>query len=592
MFKLLAVVLVLVVVLRCLLGRIRWRPHGYRVPLLQRLRPTKDFRSRRFRWKRTPEKQYDHIVLGAGISGLACGAALAKNGKRVLVLEKHDVAGGSIHVFSGHGVEFDTGFHYVGDVHKHLKLLDFLGVTPMTWRKLGTPEDGHIYDRFHIRDRIYDARAGEQALIDDLTRDFPDEALGIRQYVQAVKRYAQQDLVFESKLVPWPWVRQLLDRYVLRSFYQQSRISAYDWVSQFTSNEDLREVLCALSIDGGPPPSIQSSFMHASIVNHFLEGAYYPVGGAATLPNSLIPTIEMHGGDVFTQAHVSQIVIENRQVVGVMVNDVFIPCRSVISSLGIPATFDSDLIAPQWQASLPYEDLLERVPCSVTYFFTYVVLDGTDDELGLRSSNDWIWQEGRFEESIQRFNQSPYSAKPITFIASNSAKDPSWSTRYPGKSVVAVISWSQKELFDGMDHGTSGHRTEEMYGKCKRFFEKINLETLAKIYPKTQGKILTHFSATPSTLKHYIGSYACYGLDATTERFATDHGMGHDCLRPQTDISGLWLTGQDLTSLGVTGAFMSGILTANAVEGYGGWTDIVLGAVGIRRDLLTDLGWY
>ena len=49
------------------------------------------------------------IVIGSGISGMTTSALLAKAGKRVLVLEQHDQAGGCCHSFVEKGFEFDSG---------------------------------------------------------------------------------------------------------------------------------------------------------------------------------------------------------------------------------------------------------------------------------------------------------------------------------------------------------------------------------------------------------------------------------------------------------------------------------------------------
>jgi all-trans-retinol 13,14-reductase len=57
---------------------------------------------------------WDVIVIGSGIGGLSAAALLAKEGKKVLVLEQHDIAGGNLHTFTEKGYEFDTGLHYVG----------------------------------------------------------------------------------------------------------------------------------------------------------------------------------------------------------------------------------------------------------------------------------------------------------------------------------------------------------------------------------------------------------------------------------------------------------------------------------------------
>ena len=50
-----------------------------------------------------------------------------------------------------------------------------------------------------------------------------------------------------------------------------------------------------------------------------------------------------------------------------------------------------------------------------------------------------------------------------------------------------------------------------------------------------------------------------YGLDHTPSRFH------QKWLRPQTDIKNLYLTGQDVLTVGVTSALFSGLITASAI---------------------------
>ncbi len=70
---------------------------------------------RRFSPEKVPAN-LDALVIGSGISGLATAAVLAKSGKKVLVLEQHDRAGGCCHTFVEKGYEFDVGVHYVGNM--------------------------------------------------------------------------------------------------------------------------------------------------------------------------------------------------------------------------------------------------------------------------------------------------------------------------------------------------------------------------------------------------------------------------------------------------------------------------------------------
>lgn len=60
------------------------------------------------------EARYDVIIVGAGIGGLTCGAALAKAGKKVLICERHAKPGGYVTSFQRAGFTFDGGLQSFG----------------------------------------------------------------------------------------------------------------------------------------------------------------------------------------------------------------------------------------------------------------------------------------------------------------------------------------------------------------------------------------------------------------------------------------------------------------------------------------------
>ena len=55
-----------------------------------------------FAAKKVPQ-DLDAIVIGSGIGGLSCAALLSRAGKKALVLEQHDQAGGCCHTFHEKG---------------------------------------------------------------------------------------------------------------------------------------------------------------------------------------------------------------------------------------------------------------------------------------------------------------------------------------------------------------------------------------------------------------------------------------------------------------------------------------------------------
>eukprot|EP00092_Neocalanus_flemingeri_P083837 GFUD01105244.1.p1 GENE.GFUD01105244.1~~GFUD01105244.1.p1 ORF type:complete len:103 (+),score=37.21 GFUD01105244.1:2-310(+) len=85
---------------------------------------------------------------------------------------------------------------------------------------------------------------------------------------------------------------------------------------------------------------------------------------------------------------------------------------------------------------------------------------------------------------------------------------------------------------------------------------------------------------SPVTNKHYIAQPhgELYGLDHSVNRFDP---LTVAKLRPQTDVPGLFLTGQDILTCGFTGAMFGGVLAAQAVMGRNVMTD----AIALKKQL-------
>ena len=54
---------------------------------------------------------YDVIVVGGGLGGLTAGAKLAKEGRKVLLIEQHDRPGGCATTFKRRDFIMEVGLH-------------------------------------------------------------------------------------------------------------------------------------------------------------------------------------------------------------------------------------------------------------------------------------------------------------------------------------------------------------------------------------------------------------------------------------------------------------------------------------------------
>src|SRR5690349_12564895 len=134
-------------------------------------------------------EQYDVVIIGSGLGGLACGAILAREGYKVCVLEKNKQIGGTLQTFVRERVIFDSGVHYVGGLGEGQnlnQLFKFMGI--MDKLKLHRMDE-EVFDAIMFGDDpvVYQYAQGYEKFIANLTRQFPEEEEAIRTYCDGIK---------------------------------------------------------------------------------------------------------------------------------------------------------------------------------------------------------------------------------------------------------------------------------------------------------------------------------------------------------------------------------------------------------------------
>ena len=510
-------------------------------------------------YKKLPlDESWDAIVIGSGIGGLSAAALLSRYAeKRVLVLERHYVPGGYTHVFHRRGYEWDVGVHYVGETHDKEGMLrrvfDFITNDQLEWAPM--PD---VYDRVLIGDRSYEFVRGVDRFRARLKDYFPGECAVIDAYIKAVQAASRaiERFVME-KSIPTP-IAFVVGGLLRKPFLRWARRTTADVLRGLTTNKELIGVLTAQWPDYGLPPQQSSFGIHALIANHYFDGANYPVGGASRIADTIAPVIAKSGGTIAVNAEVAAILVRKNRAIGVRMSDgreLF--AKTVISDVGARRTFE-DLLVESTPSVERLRGEFRSIPPSAAHICLYVGAKSTASQLGLSGTNLWVYPTFDHDANFRRIQSDPEAAFSYLYCSFPSAKDPDFERRHPGRCTVEAITVAPFDWFQRWN-GTQWRARGAEYDAFKTSLSTRVQRALEQYVPALSGKIDYCELSTPLSTQHFMNHRhgEPYGLSITPARF------GVRSLRPKTAIANLYLTGQDIVTLGVAGALSGGIATAS-----------------------------
>ncbi len=499
---------------------------------------------------------YDAIIIGSGLGGLTTAVILAKAGKKVLVLEKHYVPGGFTHTFKRKKFVWDVGVHYVGQMSDEKSLMrkafDYLTDGKLKWADMG-----EIYDQIIIGKDIYNFVKGIENQQKQLIAYFPEEQRAIEKYFELVKNAAAHSkLFFGERAMPY-WLSNTLGYFMRKKFYSYSDRTTYDVLKELTNNKKLISVLCAQCGNYGMPPKKSSFGIHAMVVEHFIEGGNYPIGGASSIHKFLLAVLEKNGGTLALKAEVKNVIIDGKKAIGVeMKNGERIIAKKIISNAGAHNTFKHFLSNKMEVDSMA----VKVINPSISHVCLYIGLSTDGKAIQLPKHNIWMYEDYDFDQKNSNHLSIENSTSPLIYVSFPSEKDPAWLSEHPNTATIQVIgsfpySWSKQ---------WEDKKWQKRGEDYEAFKEKIKQDLLLKLYevlPEVKNHIAVCELSTPLSTKHF-SNYAngeIYGLEHSPQRFRLRQ------LRAKTKIKNLYLTGQDIVCVGVGAAMFSGIITSVSV---------------------------
>jgi all-trans-retinol 13,14-reductase len=311
----------------------------------------------------------------------------------------------------------------------------------------------------------------------------------------------------------------------------------------------------------GATPENSPFALHAINMNHYRTGSYYPVGGPGQIAECIIPTITDAGGQLAVSSKVARILVENGRAVGVKLESgEEIRSNLVISDVGAYPTF-VDLLDPEVSNKFGYPSRFDTLAPSPGHGWLTL---GYDEHIDLPKHIIWAMACVPGKDPYDISGADAIYKKDMNldgmgaYILCPSARDPSFQQRYPGKSTVMILCETSPEW--NARGKTDPKFKAELSAKLDEKLYEITLRHIPALRGKTPKYRASGFPVGCNPWSWKGGSY---GLAPTKERFLGDTHW----TRPQTEIQGLYLTGQDAFAPGFVGAMMGGRVCYSVVTG-------------------------
>jgi len=454
--------------------------------------------------------EYDTVIIGAGMSGLAAGIRLAYFEKKVCILERHYRAGGLSSFYRRKAYNIDVGLHAMTNY-----------VPPKSGKSTPLPK---LLRQLRLQHEDFDLCQQKMSVI-----RFPEKSLRFTNefdyFVQEVNDNFPAQTDNFQKLI-----EEIFDYDELA--LDAKPISARQVVSSIITDPLLVEMLfCPLMFYGSAQENdIEFGQFVIMFKGIYHEGFARPQEGVRQVLDKLIGKYEEHGGELRLKCGVEKLRVANGRVEAVVLdNGEELVADKVMSSAGY---FETMRLLSDYNPSAQEENLGQ---ISLNEFV--MILDKEPAELGYDTTITFYNNADKFDY------RKP--AEPVD-VSSGVICCPNNFQLYKPlpEGMIRITNMANYDLWSRLD--------EERYEAEKARWLEKSINEVIKIVPDFRDSIIYTDVFTPKTIHKFTGHIngAVYGAPNKTK-------MG------TTHLENLFICGTDQGFLGIIGSMLSGISMAN-----------------------------
>jgi len=470
--------------------------------------------------------EYDVIVIGGGLGGLTAGAKLAKEGKKVLLIEQHDRPGGCATTFKRKEFTMEVGLHEMDGLHpKDLKTKIFndLGIFDRV-KFLKVPE---FYRFINGRVDLVVPHDPDEA-IRRLTERFPHDKTGIESYFD----------------------RLLNARKYLVETRDQPDQSIGSYLDSIITDDDLKLVLLGnLGYFHDDPYSLSLNYYTVAQGSYYSGGGNFIRGGSQQLSDALSAIITENGGKVVLNHLVTGIRMEGDRAACVIFRprlghdsmEIKAPGKEVVVNASLPALMS--LLGGSYG-----ENIKNEIGNSIHGASLLTVYFGFDKKLATLGNtfySTFVYDESvRKPSDILKNNRGGFDKRSFTFVDYGQLDS---ELAPAGKGVGAICCIDYLEDWADLDPAA--------YREKKKSAQEAFIARMEKLIPGFRDNLAYVETGTAKTVARYTlnPGGAVYG-------FAQHPNRQIPAIR---DISNIHLASAwSKFGGGFSGAIYSGYMTA------------------------------